>query len=102
MNKTTEIHCHQYINELAENTTEYIFDNFTSIESVYDIKKLVKNILGDEYTLTVCLLQVDENELITACDNEDACELKADLIMENMKAIINYQWVNHYIIIIFF
>lgn len=50
---TTEIHCDQYINELVEDTIEYVFDSFNSIESVYDIKQLIKGFLGNEYLLTI-------------------------------------------------
>ena len=89
---TTEIHCDQYINELVEDTIEYVFDSFTTIESVYDIKQLIIDFLGDEYPLTidemVCPLEVDEDELIAACDDDDTCDRKADLITEIVKAII--------------
>ena len=87
---TTGIHCNQYNNELVGDTTEYIFDNFTSIQSVYDIEQLIKEFLGDEYTLTVdemvYPLEVDEDELIAACDEDDACNYKSDIIMEIVNA----------------
>lgn len=72
---TTEFHCDQYIDELVEDTIQYFFDNLTSIQSVYDIKQLIKDLFGDEYTLTIdqmiCPLEVVEDKLITACDDND-------------------------------